>query len=194
VKDKFSAKQKFAPTVSGTEEGRISIVTGTSTSSQLDAEDIDKFDSTVESAGNLDVQLSMSDAEGKIIAEQPAANMLTEFGNALEGDWTLVQSQLPEDWMWDVEYQSGCWSCTPLEPDTPKHYPLTIASAPVVLPVEYQWPPIGGVNPPPDPRPSAPIDPWNELSLDTVRDLFLTFEGSVGFYVLISGLLQIYRF
>jgi hypothetical protein len=57
--------------------------------------------------------------------------------------------------------------------------------------VEYQWPPIGGVNLPPDPRPSAPIDCWDELPLNVFRDLFLPFEGSVGFYVLISGLLQI---
>lgn len=60
-----------------------------------------------------------------------------------------------------------------------------------MLPVEYTWPPTGGVNPPPDPRPSAPIDCRAEVLLEVLRDLFLTFEGSIGFYILISGLLQI---
>jgi hypothetical protein len=68
---------------------------------------------------------------------------------------------------------------------------LTIAGAPVVLPVEHQWPPVGGIQPPPDPRPSALINCSTELPMDTIRDVFLTFEGSLGFYALISGLLQI---
>lgn len=82
-------------------------------------------------------------------------------------------------------------TCTPTEPDDPKNFPLTISGAPVVLPVEYQWPPMAGVNPPPDPRPSAPIDCTAELPLEVVRDIFLTFEGSLGFYFLINGLLQV---
>jgi hypothetical protein len=119
------------------------------------------------------------------------ANMFDGFGAVLDQVSKAVQDLLPECWRWDVEYQMGCWTCTPLEPDIPKRYPLTIGCAPVVLPVEYQWPPMGGVNPPPDPRPSAPIDCRAELPLEVVRDLFLTFEGSIGFYLLISGLLQI---
>jgi hypothetical protein len=119
----------------------------------------------------------------------------------LSGDgWKIVRSKLPESWMWDVDYHKvqrsvrhnyGCWTCTPTEPDDPINFPLTISGAPVVLPIEYRWPPVGGVNPPPDPRPSDPIDCTAELSLDTIRDLFLTFEGSIGFYLLINGLLQI---
>jgi hypothetical protein len=136
-------------------------------------------------------QFSLSDGEEKSAEDPPEANMLTELGDTLEGDWSMVQTHLPEDWMWDVEFQSGCWTCTPLEADIPKHYPLKIAGAPVVLPVEYQWPLVGGTNPPPDPRPSAPIDCRIETPLDVIRDLFLTFEGSIGFYVLMSGLLQI---
>jgi hypothetical protein len=65
------------------------------------------------------------------------------------------------------------------------------SSLPVVLPVKHQWPPIGGVSPPPDPRPSEPIDCRAEISLATARDIFLTFEGSIGFYLLINALLQI---
>jgi hypothetical protein len=60
-----------------------------------------------------------------------------------------------------------------------------------VLSVEYQWPPIGGVTPPPDPQPSELVDCRVELSMPVIRDIFLTFEGSIGSYLLINGLLQI---
>ncbi|KAF1941506.1 hypothetical protein EJ02DRAFT_347687 [Clathrospora elynae] len=142
-------------------------------------------------AHELHVKLRLHDNEPHILR--------TSY-SLLEEDWMQVQCLLPDIWKWDVEYQNthtevgghhGSWTCTPLEPDEPKCYPLTIASAPVVLPVEYQWPPIGGVTPPPDPRPSAPIDPCAKIPLEVVRDLFLTFEGSIGFYLLINGLLQV---
>ncbi|KAJ4356650.1 uncharacterized protein N0V89_004686 [Didymosphaeria variabile] len=102
--------------------------------------------------------------------------------------------------MWDVEYHTthstdgndhSCWTCTPSEPEDPKNFPLTISLAAVVIPVEYQWPPVGGVHPPPDPRPSVLVDYANVLPLEVIRDIFLTFEGSIGFYLLINGLLQI---
>jgi hypothetical protein len=127
-------------------------------------------------------------------------HILTHAAENLDVNWKDVWSKISEAWKWDLEYHTshradgtryGCWTCTPLEPNEPKLYPLTIASAPVVLPVEYQWPPAAGLNPPPDPRPSAPIDCRKELPLDIIRDLFLTFEDSVGFYVLISGLIQV---
>jgi hypothetical protein len=187
-----ASRHRFAFIGSEDEEGHVSDIRSASVSTQLSTEDISRIASAnVRNAHDIDDQSSTSDEKDRAIAGPLEANMLTELDHTIEEDWTLVQSRLPEDWMWDVEYQSGCWTCTPLEVDTQKHYPLTIAGAPVVLPVEYQWPPIGGVNPPPDPRPSAPIDCRAEMTLDIVRDLFLTFEGSVGFYVLISGLLQI---
>jgi hypothetical protein len=123
------------------------------------------------------------------------------FPDLTSTDWKDLQTQLPESWMWDVDYHSttsstgsrslGCWTCTPLDDDDPKSFPLTIAGAPVILPVEYTWPPMAGVNPPPDPHPSAPIDCTAEVPLETIRDLFLTFEGSLGFYLLVNGVLQI---
>ncbi|KAF2825695.1 hypothetical protein CC86DRAFT_293828 [Ophiobolus disseminans] len=125
------------------------------------------------------------------IEELPEAHFLPDCKHALDTGSTLVQDSLPKSWRWDVEYQTGCWTCTPLEIETPEQFPLTIAGAPVVLPVEYQWPPMGGVNPPPDPRPSAPIDCKAAVPLEVVRDIFLTFEGSLGFYLLINGLLQV---
>lgn len=117
--------------------------------------------------------------------------VLSQHVNIMNEDWEQVRDLLPEEWKWDTEYHNGCWACTPVEADVPKNYPLTIAGAPVVLHVDYQWPPMGGVNPPPDPRPSAPIDCQKEVSDEVLRDMFLTFEGSIGFYILISGLLQV---
>jgi hypothetical protein len=125
-------------------------------------------------------------------------HILTEVANKLPDAWDGIQEQIPESYKWDIEYvtthgrnepHNGCWTCEPLEDSGP--IPLTIAKAPVVLPVEHHWPPIGGNQPPPDPRPSALISCWTELSIHTVRDIFLTFEGSLGFYALISGLLQL---
>ncbi|CAN9267614.1 unnamed protein product [Alternaria alternata] len=115
-------------------------------------------------------------------------------------DWKKTQASFPPDWQWDVEYhttkthhggQHGSWTCTPLEPNEPKCYPLTIAGAPVVLPVEYRWPPESGLTPPPDPRATMPIDCRATLPLELVIDLFLTFQDSIGFYILINGLLQV---
>jgi hypothetical protein len=129
--------------------------------------------------------------EGRVKEHNLEARILPHAHELLQTDWTRVQNLLPESWRWDVEYQSYCWTCTPLEPHTPSSYPLKIAGSPVVLPAQYQWPPMGGMNPPPDPRPSSPIDCRAALSLDVVRDMFLTFDGSIGFYLLISGLLQV---
>lgn len=120
-------------------------------------------------------------------------HMLPELTLQLGQVPDLVQDRLPADWKWDVQHHSSrhSWTCTPEEESEPVHFPLTIAGAPLVLPVEHQWPPIGGVNPPPDPRLSAPIDCKAQLSTDVIRDIFLTFQGCIGFYVLINGLLQI---
>ncbi|KAF2466192.1 uncharacterized protein BDR25DRAFT_294329 [Lindgomyces ingoldianus] len=133
-------------------------------------------------------------------SESQDAHLFSQHMSLESESWKDIQTQLPDSWMWDVDYHSipntsgqavGCWTCTPMNDDDPRDFPLTIAGAPVVIPVEHRWPPIAGVNPPPDPRPSTPIDCTAELPLEVVRDLFLTFQGSMGFYVLINGLLQI---
>jgi hypothetical protein len=144
----------------------------------------------------IDSQLGTQNHTDDITERHILRNEVENIG----ANWKDVWNMIPEVWKWDLGYHTvhrtgstrhGCWTCTPLESDEPKLYPLTIASAPVVLPVEYQWPPAAGPNPPPDPRPSIPIDCSKELPLDIIRDLFLTFEGSVGFYILISGLIQV---
>ncbi|KAF2751324.1 hypothetical protein M011DRAFT_473818 [Sporormia fimetaria CBS 119925] len=111
-----------------------------------------------------------------------------------------VRDQLPEYWKWDIEYLApvtfasksanpGCWTYIPTE-DSSIVAPLTIEGAPVVVPVEYRWPPVGGLNPPPDPRPSSPIDCTAKLGADTIQDIFLRFDGITGFYLLKNGLIQ----
>ncbi|KAF2741813.1 hypothetical protein M011DRAFT_413785 [Sporormia fimetaria CBS 119925] len=115
-------------------------------------------------------------------------------------DWKDVRDQLPEYWKWDIEYLApvtfasksanpGCWTYIPTE-DSSIVAPLTIEGAPVVVPVEYRWPPVGGLNPPPNPPPSSPIDCTAKLGADTIQDIFLTFDGITGFYLLKNGLIQ----
>ena len=125
---------------------------------------------------------------------------LEESAILLPDNWEQIREELPDYYKWDIEYEdtnstfvgrTGYWTCMPLQDDEPKQIPLSIAKAPVVLPVQYQWPPMGGVNPPPDPRPSDHIDCRAPLSLGAIRDIFRTFEDCIGFYVLINGLLQI---
>jgi hypothetical protein len=128
------------------------------------------------------------------------SHFLEKFAFDLPGNWESVREELPEFYKWEIEFESthradddqrGCWTCTPLEDEDPAHIPLSIAKAPVVLPVQYRWPPGGGVNPPPDPGPHSHIDYHQALSVDDIRDILITFEDSIGFYVLINGLLQI---
>ena len=150
---------------------------------------------------NLEESLSDFDTVPQWVSDDSTeAHFLKHAVDSLDSNWKETWSKIPDVWKWDLEYYASqradgtshrCWTCTPLEPDEPKLYPLTVASAPVVLPVKYQWPPAAGLKPPPDPRPLTPIDCREELPLDIVRDLCLTFEDSVGFYVLISGLIQV---
>jgi hypothetical protein len=154
-------------------------------------------------ASHLDIDNSdITQCKGNALhlAENLIPYFLPNLCRVLETKWEQVHAMLPEAWKWDLEYNStyteshdqhGAWTCTPLEPDEPKDYPLSIADAPVVLPVEYRWPPIGGVTSPPDPRPSEPIDCRTKIPLPVIRNILLTFEGSIGFYLLINGLLQI---
>jgi hypothetical protein len=151
---------------------------------------------------SLDIDDPIASDASSMIAEEESfePHLLAEHGSIGDIDLEDIRAKLPEGWVWDVDYTAthsisgkdrDCWTCTPTEDDDPKNFPLTISNAPVVLPVEYQWPPMAGVNPPPDPRPSALVDCTAELSLEVIRDLFITFEGSIGFYLLINGLLQI---
>lgn len=141
--------------------------------------------------------LSMTDA-GSLGAEP--RHWLSESDAVSSENWEAFRETLPESCKWDVEFHAttgtnqhsrGCWTYASSDNGVTSHIPLTIANVPVVLPVQYRWPPEGGVQPPPDPRPFLPIDCRAGLSLKTIQDIFLTFEGSIGFYLLINGFLQI---
>lgn len=131
----------------------------------------------------------------------PSPHLYSDYrGDLTEQGWEDIRAKLPADWRWDMKYtttiggngkQHACITCMPMGSDEPKEFPLTIANLPVVLPVKYRWPLVAGVYPPPDPRASTPIDCRAKISLEVVRDLFLTFEHSIGFYILINGLLQV---
>jgi len=197
--------------------GSLTLMANTGLSSTSDAENMISFSRTTdplsEEKGEC-VSLKESSIAGDAIHERACPclssmgasagaserHTLAEFADKLPRDWEEIQDQLPDSYKWDIEYvtthdeagaAAGCWTCSPLQDVGSEQIPLTIAEAPVVLPIEHQWPPIGGVHPPPDPRPSALIDCRTKMPLETIRDIFLTFEGTLGFYVLISGLLQI---
>jgi hypothetical protein len=142
--------------------------------------------------------LSITDTD-RCDAEE-TRHWLSESDAISPESWESFRETLPESYKWDVEYHAtagtnqrsrGCWTYASSDNNVMSHIPLTIANVPVVLPVQYRWPPVGGIQPPPDPRPFLPIDYRAELSMETIQDIFLTFEGSIGFYLLINGLLQI---
>jgi hypothetical protein len=115
-----------------------------------------------------------------------------ELGN---GNWKQVVQLLPERLRWDTGFkshgvQSSCWTFTPSTDVSTADVPLTFAGAPVVIPVDYQYPLMGLVAPPPDPYPQA-IDPGAALEISTIVAIFQTFEPSLGFFLLLNGMLQI---
>ncbi|KAH6642314.1 hypothetical protein C7974DRAFT_303401 [Boeremia exigua] len=131
--------------------------------------------------------------EGVCICAQHQRHLFANETTKTVVGYEEIHGRLPIALRWDIEYVSSrqSWTCTPFETHKTVSYPLTIAGAPVVLPVEHRWPPTGGVNPPPDPRSRRPIDCRASLDFDTIGDLQEVFEGSVGFYLLINGLLQV---
>jgi meiosis-specific transcription factor NDT80 len=148
----------------------------------------------------VSAEVCLCPAQSKASTEKYERHALSELADRLPSAWEEVQDLLPESYKWDIEYvithhqgrlNPGCWTCAPLDGVNSQHIPLSIAGTPVVIPVEHQWPPVGDLHPPPDPRPSTIIDCYTELPMDTIRDIFITFDGSLGFYILISGFLQI---
>lgn len=135
----------------------------------------------------------------RCFCEPRMRHMLTGRDNQPGDNWEALRERLPAVLKWDTEYEvtsplhegHGAWTCAPLEASRLLSVPLTIGNAPVVIPVDYHWPLEGGVQPPPDPRPSTPIDCRATLPFEVVLDIFNTYIGSVGFYVLVNGLLQI---
>jgi hypothetical protein len=110
-------------------------------------------------------------------------------------NWRSIWGQLPTSLQNVIEFErvSGgmpCWTCVPEEPELMVHIPLTIASAPVVIPVMYQIPIRGGVAPPKDPFPEA-ISPCTPISDTTAGAIFEQYPAAIGFYLLRNGFLQL---
>ncbi|KAH7377264.1 hypothetical protein BKA66DRAFT_156482 [Pyrenochaeta sp. MPI-SDFR-AT-0127] len=117
------------------------------------------------------------------------------YNDGKEKDQKSVQNDAPEIIKDDLEYRdvfgSGpVWTCTPSQDIQMEDIPLTISGHPVVVPVEYHYPASAFTVPPPDPHPHF-IDSSSEVDEDTMNDIFRTFEGVLGFYLLINGMLQL---
>jgi hypothetical protein len=84
----------------------------------------------------------------------------------------------------------SCWTFTPSTEISPQDVPLFIAGAPVIIPVDYRYPLMGAVAPPPDPHPGI-INPREPLDIETIVMMLKDFEDALGFFLLLNGMLQI---
>jgi hypothetical protein len=117
----------------------------TATGSHLEEEFTDRQDQPGADCKSPMVACHCS-SSSKTSTNSTSRHVLNEPAGKLPDEWEEIQNQLPDDYEWDIEYvtthcHSSCWTCAPL--DDSGSIPLTIAEAPVVLPVEYQWPPVG---------------------------------------------------
>ncbi|KAF2180455.1 hypothetical protein K469DRAFT_714836, partial [Zopfia rhizophila CBS 207.26] len=77
------------------------------------------------------------DSDSDTVSLQP--HFCTKYEKLENEGWKDIRAQLPESWMWDVDYHSfqnkdrGCWTCTLTDPDNPKDFPLTIAGDLVII-------------------------------------------------------------
>jgi len=126
----------------------------------------------------------------KVIIER---HILTNSDNLSSGNWRSLLPYLPKHLRHDIEYdeQFRCWTYTPFTALSADSIPLTIARAPVVIPVESRYPLMRVVPCPPDPCPKA-IDPTTPLNSEIIRAIFTNFRDALGFYMLINGRLQIH--
>lgn len=109
--------------------------------------------------------------------------------------WKEIIKALPKSLQPNIEYcqsygDNFCWTCTPDESVSPDAVPLTIAGAPVVIPVKYTVPVLTAATSTPDPVPD-PISPWKSLSQAVIQAIYKQFCDATGFYLLLNGLLQI---
>jgi hypothetical protein len=154
-----------------------------------------------EDALDLVLELHEDAIAGAEIGSKPTTNepyVLTDREENLDTAWEGVRDSLPESWRLDLEYSKihedlgrGTWTCRPMDPDKVVDYPLRVAGAPVVIPIQARWPALAGVAEPPDPRATKLIDCRADLPLDVIQEIFLTFKDCLGVFVLINGLLQI---
>lgn len=102
-----------------------------------------------------------------------------------------VSKKISDELEYREVFGSGpVWTCTPSKAIPISDIPLTVSGHPVVVPVQYHYPASAFTVPPPDPHPHL-IDSSVEIDEDTVNDIFQVYEGAVGFYLLINGMLQL---
>ncbi|KAF2642217.1 hypothetical protein P280DRAFT_296990 [Massarina eburnea CBS 473.64] len=132
---------------------------------------------------------------GEISDPTISAHQLMEHADTISRDnWKDLLEKLPANLRWGLKYsesgRSAAWTYIPSSVIKPTSIPLTIAGIPVVIPIRYKYPIRVPSAPPPDPRPFL-IDPDQVVSDSIIEDVFTTFEGIRGFYLLLNGYLQL---
>lgn len=162
----------------------------------------DPGDSTASETDNTDFRLEIYEDRTSAEMESPIAvvdpYILSDRESDLHEHWTEIRDSLPISRTADMQYarvngtseEHGTWTCLPMKGDA-SVYPLKLAKAPVVIPVQNRWPPMAGVNAPPDPRGTQLIDCRADLPVEVIQDIFSTFKGCIGAYLLVNGYLQI---
>ncbi|SPN99228.1 uncharacterized protein DNG_02265 [Cephalotrichum gorgonifer] len=82
------------------------------------------------------------------------------------------------------------YTCTPSPSMSMEKVPITISGLPVIIPVEAVYPLRAPLIPPPDPH-LIFINPGIPLTDNLVNEIFDVYDEALGFYLLISGHLQI---
>lgn len=162
----------------------------------------DSSESTDPEVENTDLQLVIYEDRTSAEVGYPAVvgnpYIMSDREADLRESWMDIRDSIPTsktvnlryDTVYGTSGEHGAWTCTPMEGDK-YDYPLQIARAPVVIPVQHRWPPMAGVAAPPDPRGTRLIDCRADLPIETIRDIFTTFEGCIGVYLLVNGYLQV---
>jgi hypothetical protein len=121
---------------------------------------------------------------------QAGSHLLAEHAATLSnGGWRTLLPLLPGLLRWDLIYARSCWTFTPSGSLPNIEIPLTIARAPVVVPVDYRYPLSAGIAPPRDPY--SAIDPRAKITTKTIERAFGIFPEAYGLYFLINGMLQV---
>jgi hypothetical protein len=126
----------------------------------------------------------------------PGLHLLTGDEYVITRDnWRHIRSKLPMELGRIVEYGTihnsvPCWTCTPNKSTAPEMLPLTIAGAPVIIPVLHPIPIRAGVASPDDPLEEA-IHPSRPIPDPIIQAIFECYPDASGFYLLLNGYLQI---
>jgi hypothetical protein len=121
--------------------------------------------------------------------------LLDESIKVTADNWKSIRSGLSLALQDIVEFAKAkdgiaCWTCIPNDSVSLGDIPLTIASAPVIIPVTYPVPIRAGVAPPDDPL-SKVISPRQPISDSEIQAIFKQYPQALGFYILLNGFLQI---